>query len=166
MVVYALPVAGGGLVWALEWVGDRSWGRRWAPATVLSVIVVATGLAVVTRGPDQGQSLRSAALWIQSQVVGTPVIVTSLAKLTYHANAKRVAIAGTYDEILQRARDRSAHFVALYPDTISQTSPDFLARVSATDLELVKVFPEPSPTAPDQRLEIYRLRTRKSDARS
>jgi 4-amino-4-deoxy-L-arabinose transferase-like glycosyltransferase len=166
MVVYALPVAGGGLVWALEWMSDRSCGRRWAPATVLSVIVVATGLAVVTRGPDQGQSLRSAARWIQSQVVGTPVIVTSLAKLTYHANAKRVAIAGTYDEILQRARDRSAHFVALYPDLISQTSPDFLARVCATDMELVKVFPEPSPTAPDQRLEIYRLRPRKSDATS
>jgi hypothetical protein len=91
-------------------------------------------------------------------VAGTPVIVTRLAKLTYHAGAERVDLAGTYDEILRRGRDRSAQFVALYPDLVRLTSPDFLDRLPSPDLELVKVFPEPSPTAPDQRLEIYRIR--------
>jgi len=113
---------------------------------------------VVTRGPDQGRSLREAAVWIRSQVAGTPIIVTRLAKLTYHAHAERVDLAGTYDEILRRARERSARFVALYPDMVRLTSPDFLDRLPSPDLELVKVFPEPSRTAPDQRLEIYRIR--------
>jgi hypothetical protein len=158
MTVYALPVAGAGFVWAVGWMGDRLRGRRWVPAMTLAIIVVATGHSVVIRGPDQGRSLRAAAAWIRNQVAGTPIIVTRLAKLTYHANAERVDIAGTYDEILRRARDRSAHFVALYPDLIGQTSPDFLARVRPADLELVQVFPEPTPQAPDQRLEVYRLR--------
>ncbi len=162
MVVYAMPVAGVGLVYALAWLEDRLHGRRWVPATALVVIVVATGLSLVTRGPDQGRSLRSAATWIRSQVVGTPVIVTSLAKLTYHAHAERVDIGGTYDEILRRARDHSAHFVALYPDLIRQTSPDFVAHLGSGDLDLVKIFPEPTASAPDQRLELYRLRPMES----
>jgi Dolichyl-phosphate-mannose-protein mannosyltransferase len=162
LVLYALPVAGAGLVWTLRWMGDRLRSHRWVPATALCIILVATGFAVVTRGPDQGRSLRTAAAWTRSQVVGTPVIVTSLAKLTYHAHAERVDIRGTYDEILRRGRERSAHFVALYPDLIDQTSPDFLARLSSADLELVKVFPEPTPQAPDQRLELYRLRAQET----
>lgn len=158
LVVYALPIAGAGLVWALEWMGDRLGSHRWIPAIVLCAIVVATGSAVVTRGPDHGNSLRTAAAWIRSQVGDRPVIATSLAKLTYHASAERVDIGGTYDQILQRARDRSAHFIALYPDLMAQTSPDFLARVDPADVELVKVFPERTPQAPDQRLELYRVR--------
>jgi hypothetical protein len=164
MVVYALPVASAGLVWAVAWLGDRVRRRRWVPATVFGLIVVATGFALVTRGPDQGRSLRLAGAWIRSQVVGTPVIVTSLAKLTYHAHAERVDIRGTYDEILRRGRERSADFVALYPDLIQQTSPDFLMQLRSSDLELVKVFPEPTPQAPDQRLELYRLRPKGSKA--
>ena len=162
LVLYALPVAGAGLVWTLRWMGDRLRSHRWVPATALCIILVATGFAVVTRGPDQGRTLRTAAAWIRSQVVGTPVIVTSLAKLTYHAHAERVDIRGTYDEILRRGRERSAHFVALYPDLIDQTSPDFLVRLSSADLELVKVFPEPTPQAPDQRLELYRFRAQET----
>jgi hypothetical protein len=157
-VVYALPVAGRGLAWVLDRMGRGRRVRRGAPAMACSIIVIASGVALVAHGPDQGRSLRTAGAWIRTQVSGTPVIVTRLTKLTYHAGAERVDIAGTYDEILQRARDRSAHFVALYPNLIGQTSPDFLARVNSTDLELVKVFPEPSPTAPEQRLELYRLR--------
>jgi len=164
LVLYALPVAGAGLVWALDWMGDRLRGSRWVPATALCIVLVATGLAVTTRGPDQGRSVRTAAAWIRSQVVGTPVIVTSLANLTYRARAERVDIRGTYDDILRRARERSAHFVALYPDMIGQTSPDFLARFSSADLELAKVFPEPTPRAPDQRLELYRLRAQGTGA--
>jgi hypothetical protein len=163
-VLYALPVAGSGLVWALRWMGDRLRSRRWVPRMTLCIIIVATGLAVAMRGPDQGRSLRTAAAWIRSQVAGTPVIVTRVAKLTYHANAERVDIAGTYEEILRRARDRSAHFVAIYPDLIGQTSPDFLTHRGSPDLELVKVFPEPSPTAPDQRLELYRVRPKQTSA--
>ena len=102
--------------------------------------------------------MREAAAWIRSQVAGTPVIVTRLAKLTYHAKAERVDLAGTYDEVLRHARARSAHFVALYRDLVRLTSPDFLDRLPSPDLELVKVFPEPSPTAPDQQLEVYRIR--------
>ena len=158
MVVYALPAAGAGLAWTVGWLEARFHAQGWVSSAALGLVVVATALAVVTRGPDQGRSLREAAVWIRSQVAGTPIIVTSLAKLTYHANAERVDIAGTYDEILRRARERSAHFVALYPDLIRQTSPDFLDRLPSPDLELVKVFPEPSRTAPDQRLEIYRIR--------
>jgi hypothetical protein len=164
LVLYALPVAGAGLVWTLGWMGDRLRGSRWVPATALCIVLVATGLAVATRGPDQGRSVRTAAAWIRSQVVGTPVIVTSLANLTYYARAERVDIRGTYDDILRHARERSAHFVALYPDMIGQTSPDFLARLSSADLELAKVFPEPTPRAPDQRLELYRLRAQGTGA--
>jgi hypothetical protein len=128
------------------------------PSAALGLVVVATALAVVIRGPEQGRSLREAAVWIRSQVAGTPVIVTRLAKLTYHAGAERVDLAGTYDEILRRARGRSAHFVALYPDLVRLTSPDFLEHLPSPDLELAQVFPEPSRNAPDQRLEIYRIR--------
>jgi hypothetical protein len=158
MVVYALPAAGAGLAWTVGWVEARFPAQGWVSSAALGLIVVATALAVVTRGPDQGRSLREAAVWIRSQVNGTPVIVTSLVKLTYHAHAERVDMRGTYEEILRRGRDRSAHFVALYPDLVRLTSPDFLDRLPSPDLELVKVFPEPSPTAPDQRLEIYRIR--------
>jgi hypothetical protein len=91
-------------------------------------------------------------------VVGTPVVVTHIAKLTYHAKAERVDLGGTYDDILQRSRERSAHFVVFYPDLLPQVSHDFLKRLSSADLELAKIFPEPSPSAPDQRLEVYRLR--------
>ncbi len=158
MVVYALPAAGAGLAWAVDWVEARFPAQGWVPSAALGLIVVATALAVVTRGPDQGRSLREAAVWIRAQVAGTPIIVTRLAKLTYHAHAERVDLAGTYDEILRRARERSAQFVALYPDMVRLTSPDFLDRLPSPDLELVKVFPEPSRTAPDQRIEIYRIR--------
>jgi hypothetical protein len=158
MVVYALPAAGAGLAWIVGWVEARFPAQGWVSSAALGVIVVATALAVVTRGPDQGRSLREAADWIRSQVSGTPVIVTSLVKLTYHAHAERVDMRGTYEEILRRGRDRSAQFVALYPDLVRLTSPDFLDRLPSPDLELVKVFPEPSGMAPDQRLEIYRIR--------
>lgn len=158
LVLYALPIAGAGLTWALGWMGDRRCGSRWVLAASLGIIVVATGFAIVTRGPDLGRSLRAAAAWIRTQVTGTPVIVTSLAKLTYHAGAQRIDIRGTYDDILRQARERSADFVALYPEMTARTAPDFLARLNPADLELVKVFPEPTPQAPDQRLELYRLR--------
>jgi len=84
--------------------------------------------------------------------------VTDIAKLTYHARAERVDLGGTYDDILLRSRARSAHFVVFYPDLLPQVSHDFLTRLSSADLELAKIFPEPSPSAPDQRLEVYRLR--------
>lgn len=158
MGVYALPAAGAGLAWMWVWMTGKFQGQPWIPSAALGLVVVATALAVVIRGPEQGRSLREAAVWIRSQVVGAPVIVTRLAKLTYHADAERVDLAGTYDEILRRARDRSAHFVALYPDLARLASPDFLDHLPSPDLELVKVFPEPTPTAPDQRLEIYRIR--------
>jgi hypothetical protein len=67
-------------------------------------------------------------------------------------------LGGTYDDILLRSRARSAHFVVFYPDLLPQVSHDFLTRLSSADLELAHVFPEPSPSAPDQRLEVYRLR--------
>jgi hypothetical protein len=162
LVLYALPIAGAGLAWVLGWMRERLRAPRWVPAVTLSIVVLATGFAVVTRGPDLGRSLRTAAAWIRTQVTGTPIVVTSLAKLTYHAGAERVDIRGTYDEILRRARERSAQFVALYPVMIGQTSPDFLVRLSSADLELVKVFPEPTPQAPDQRLELYRLRAQET----
>ncbi|HYB75289.1 MAG TPA: hypothetical protein VED18_18095, partial [Candidatus Sulfotelmatobacter sp.] len=65
-----------------------------------------------------------------------------------------------YDEVLRRGRARSAQFVAFYPDALRQVSPDFLSRLTPADLELVRVFPEPSRTAPNRRLEVYRLKPR------
>ncbi len=41
--------------------------------------------------------MRPAAAWIRSQVVGTPVIITNIAKLTYHAGAEQAELSGTYD---------------------------------------------------------------------
>jgi hypothetical protein len=118
----------------------------------------------MTRGPDLGRSLRPAAVWIRTQVPGTPVIVTGLAKLTYHAGAQRIDLRGAYADILRRAREHSADFVALYPEMTAQTAPGFLAGLSPADLELVKVFPEPTPQAPEQRLELYRVLARTADA--
>jgi hypothetical protein len=113
---------------------------------------------LATRGADRGIAVRPAAAWIRSQVVGTPVVVTNIAKLTYHAGAERVVLTGTYAEILDRGR--SAHFIAFYPDLLPNVSPDFLIQLNAGDLELVKTFREPSRRSPDPRLEIYRLRSR------
>jgi hypothetical protein len=102
--------------------------------------------------------VRPAAAWIRAQVAGTPVIVTNIAKLTYHARAERVNLGGTYEETLRRGQARSAHFVAFYPDMLAGASQDFLAHLNAGDLALAKTFPEPSRRSPDVRLEIYRLR--------
>ncbi len=164
LVLYALPIAGSGLAWALGWLRDRLRGPRWTPAASLGILVAATGLAIMTRGPDLGRSLRPAAVWIRTQVPGTPVIVTGLAKLTYHAGAQRIDLRGAYADILRRAREHSADFVALYPEMTAQTAPGFLAGLSPADLELVKVFPEPTPQAPEQRLELYRVLARTADA--
>jgi len=164
MTLYALPVAGAGLASALGWMHDRLGGRGWLPSAALCLIVGATALALATRGPIQGRSLREAAAWIRTQVPGTPVLVTRLYKLTYHANAVRVDIAGAYEEIVRRAREHNADFVALYPNLIGYTSPDFLACLNSADLELVKVFPEPAPSVPEQRLELYRVRAKQDGA--
>lgn len=160
MVLYALPFAGAGLVSTLAWGTDRLRATRWLPVVALGCLSAIPVVMTVTRGPDRGTAVRPAAAWIQSQVVGTPVIVTNIAKLTYHARAERVELGGAYDDILRRSRARSSHFVVFYPDLIREASHDFLARLNPSDLELVKTFPEPSPLAPDQRLEVYRFRPR------
>ncbi len=161
LVLYALPFAGAGLAWLLtRWASRRS-SARWIPAVALILVVAGTVIWVVNRRADQGVMVRPAAAWIRAQVVGTPVVVTNLAKLTYHARAERVDLNGAYDDILRRGRAQSAQFVAFYPDLVPQSSHDFLARLNPTDLELVKTFPEPSPSAPEQRLEIYRFRPRR-----
>ena len=158
MTLYAIPFAGAGLTWSLTWAGDRFRAPRWLPAVALALLVAVSALWLVTRRADRGVAVRPAAAWIRAQVVGTPVVVTPIAKLTYHARAERVDMGGPYDDILHRSRERSAHFVVFYPDLLPQASHDFLKRLSSADLELAKVFPEPSPSAPDQRLEVYRLR--------
>jgi len=158
MALYAMPFAGAGLAWSLTWAGDRFRAPRWLPAVALAFLVAVTAFWLVTRRADRGVTVRPAAAWIRAQVVGTPVVVTHIAKLTYHARAERVDLGGTYDDILLRSRARSAHFVVFYPDLLPQVSHDFLTRLSSADLELAHVFPEPSPSAPDQRLEVYRLR--------
>jgi len=160
MVLYALPFAGAGLAWTLTRATDRLGGSRWLPAVGLAGLVAIPVGWLATRGIDRGVAVRPAAVWIRSQVVGTPVVVTNIPKLTYHAGAERVGLSGTYEEILDRGRARSAHFVAFYPDLLLGLSPDLLTRLSARDLELVKSFPEPTRKSPDVRLEIYRLRSR------
>ncbi|HEY7675834.1 MAG TPA: glycosyltransferase family 39 protein [Candidatus Methylomirabilis sp.] len=160
MVLYALPFAGAGLAGALAWGEERLHLPRWSPAVAVALLVTAMALQVLLRRPDQGRAVRPAAAWIRAQVTGTPVVVTSLAKLTYHAGAERVELQGEYDEILGRARARSAQFVAFYPDMLRQVSPDFLSKLKPADLEFVRAFPEPSRTAPDRRLEVYRLKRR------
>jgi hypothetical protein len=160
MVLYALPFAGAGLAWTLTWAMDRLGGPRWLPAVGLAGLVAIPVGWLATRGPDRGVAVRPAAVWIRSQVVGTPVIVTNIAKLTYHAGAERVRLSGTYEEILARGRARSAQFIAFYPDLLPNVSDDFLPRLKGGDLELVQTFREASRRPPDHRLEIYRLRPR------
>ena len=158
MALYAMPFAGAGLAWSLTWAGDRFRAPHWLPAVALALLVAVTAFWLVTRRAGRGVTVRPAAAWIRAQVVGTPVVVTDIAKLTYHARAERVDLGGTYDDILLRSRARSAHFVVFYPDLLPQVSHDFLTRLNSADLELVNIFPEPSPSAPDQRLEVYRFR--------
>jgi hypothetical protein len=122
------------------------------------VIVVGTAASLVTRGPDLGVSVRAAASWIRAQGVERPVILTNLAKLTFHAQAERVEFRGTYDEILRRSRARPVHFVVFYPDLVAPDFAETLSHLRRDALELVKVFPEPSRRAPERRLEVYRLR--------
>jgi 4-amino-4-deoxy-L-arabinose transferase-like glycosyltransferase len=160
MVLYALPFAGAGLAWTLTWAAGRVGGPRWLPAVGLAALVAIPVGWLATRGVDRGVAVRPAAEWIRSQVVGTPVIVTNVAKLTYHAGAERVELSGTYEEILQRSKARSAQFVVFYPDLLPNVSPDFLTRLEGSDLELVQTFREPSRRSPGQRLVIYRLRSR------
>jgi hypothetical protein len=159
MVLYALPFAGAGLAWTLTWATGRLHAPRWLPAFGLAALVAIPVGWLATRGVDRGVAARPAAAWIRSQVAGTPVIVTNLAKLTYHAGAERVGLSGTYEEILDRGRARSAHFIAFYPDLLPDVSPDFLARLGGSDLALVQTFREPSRGSPDPRLLIYRLRS-------
>jgi hypothetical protein len=158
MVLYALPFAGAGLAWTLTWMTGRWRAQRWLPAAGLAALVAMPVGWLATRGVDRGVGVRPAAAWIRTQVAGTPVIVTNIAKLTYHAGAERVELSGTYEEILNRGRARSAHFIAFYPDLLPNVSPDFLTRLNAGDPGLIQTFLEPSRRSPDQRLEIYRLR--------
>jgi hypothetical protein len=160
MVLYALPFAGAGLARTLAWGAGHLGGPRWLLAVGLAGLVAIPVGWLATRGVDRGVAVRPAAAWIRSQVVSTPVVVTNIAKLTYHAGAERVALTGTYNEILDRRRARSAHFIAFYPDLLPNVSPDFLTQLIASDLELIKTFREPSRRSPDKRLEIYRLRSR------
>jgi hypothetical protein len=162
MVLYALPFAGAGLARAMAWGEERLHLPHWSPAVAVALLVMAMALQLLLRRPDQGTAVRPAAAWIRAQVAGTPVVVTSLAKLTYHAGAERVELLGGYDDILRRARARSAQFVVFYPDMQRQVSPEFLRRLDPADLELVRAFPEPSRTAPDRRLEVFRLKPRES----
>ena len=160
MVLYALPFAAAGLDRTLTWFRNRLGNPERISASALTGIVVCTGLWLLARHSDQGVAVRPAAAWIQTQVASTPVIITNLAKLTYHAGAERVELRGTYEDILQRGRARSAHFLAFYPSLLPDVAADFLMRLDPTDLELVRVFPEPSRPGHEQRLEIYRLRSR------
>jgi 4-amino-4-deoxy-L-arabinose transferase-like glycosyltransferase len=160
MVLYALPFAGAGLARAMAWGEERLHVPRWSAGVAVALLVMAVALQVLLRRPDQGTAVRPAAAWIRAQAIGTPVIVTALAKLTYHAGAERVDLLGEYGDILRRGRARSAQFVAFYPDTLRQLSPGFLRQLDPADLELVRAFPEPSRTAPDRRLEVYRIKPR------
>jgi 4-amino-4-deoxy-L-arabinose transferase-like glycosyltransferase len=158
MVLYALPFAGGGLAWTLAWGTHRLRAPRWLGVAALALLVVGSVVWAITRGPDRGVAVRPAAAWIRAHVVGTPVVVTNIAKLTYHARAVRVDLGGAYEDILRRGRERSAQFIVFYPDLMPLVSHDFLEKLNPTDLELAKSFPEPFPSAPNQRLEVYRLR--------
>ena len=158
MALYSLPFAGAGLAQALTWMTERDWASRWLPAVALALLVAMPIVWLATKGVGRGVAVRPAAAWIRSQVSGTPVVITDIAKLTYHAGATRIGLRGTYNDILRRAKERSAHFIAFYPDLAPNVSRDFGARIDPTHLELIKVFPEPSRSNPDQRLEVYRLR--------
>jgi hypothetical protein len=158
LVLYALPFAGVGLACTLGWLSGRWPGRWWVPAILPGLIVGVTAALLVTRGPDLGVSLRGAASWIRAQGVEHPVILTNLAKLTFHARAERVEFRGTPEEVLARLRARPVHFVAFYPSLVPGDFADTFSRLRGEALELAKVFPEPTRRAPDQRLEVYRLR--------
>ncbi len=159
MVLYSLPFAGAGLAQALTWMTERDWASRWLPAISLALLVAMPIVWMATKGVGRGVSVRPAAAWIRGQIPsGIPVVLTNITKVTYHAGAKRIELSGTYEDIIERARTQSAHYIVFYPDLIPTVSRDFLTRIDAADLELVKVFPEPSRSNPHQRLEVYRLR--------
>ena len=148
MVLYALPFAGAGLAWTLTVGVDRLRVPRWVPVAVFSVLCRRTGCLGADPAPSRGAAVRPAAAWIRTQVAGTPVIVTNIAKLTYHAGAERVELAGSYDEILRRGRARVRRVCRLLSRPALRVSPDFLARLNPADLEFATTFPEPFPSAP------------------
>jgi hypothetical protein len=158
--LYLLPFAGAGLARAIAWGTDRLRAPRvtFAIAVVLPAAVMVPQSAL--RGPDRGTALRPVAAWIRAQAPGGAVVVTDLAKLTYHAGAARVDLLGTYEEVLRRGRAQGAQFVAFYPDKVAQRSPDFLSKLNSADLELARAFPEPARGDPNRRVEIYRLKTK------
>ncbi len=160
MVVYALPFAGAGLAGAIAWGAGRLRAPRLFPIAALCFLLMATASQSLLRRPGRGTALRHAAAWIRAEVPGRPVVVTDMAKLTYHAGAQRVDLRGGYDEIIRNARARSAQFVAFYPDMLRHHSPDFLPRIALGDLALARAFPEPSAADPGRRFEVYRLKPR------
>lgn len=158
MVLYALPFAGAGLASVRFWGTDRLGAPRLFPGVAVALLVAVTVLRLFTSRPGREAVVRPAAAWLRARVVGTPVVSTNVAKLTYHAGAERVMLAGTYEDVLRLGRARSAHFLAFYPDMLPGVSRDFPVRLDAADLELVKTFLVPSPWTPNRRLELYRLR--------
>ena len=125
MALYSLPFAGFGLVQALTWMTERAWTPRWFPTVALALLVTMPIVWLATRGVGRGVAVRPAAAWIRSQVSGAPVVITNIAKLTFHAGATRIELSGTYEEILQRARARSAHYIVFYPDLIPTVDSGF-----------------------------------------
>lgn len=160
LVLYALPFAGGGLASGLSWVRSRLRGPQWLPILMVALVAALMIPRSALRSPGRGTAVRPAATWVRGEIPGTPVVVTNLAKLTYHAGAHRVELLGGYNDILREARAAGAHFVAFYPDMVADRSGDFLSRLNPADLELARVFPEPSRSDPGRRLEIYRVKSR------
>ncbi len=136
MVLYMLPFSGAGLTGILNWIRKRSPIPQWGPWLAM-ILLVASSVPKLLRGPGKESVIRPAAEWIREQAYERPVVITPIAKLTYHAQAERVPMDGNYDRIVRTAHARGAQLVAFYP---KKKDPDLQAHIESGDLELAAEF--------------------------
>jgi len=152
MVLYMLPFSGVGLTALLNWIRKRSPFPQWGPWVVM-ILLIASSVPKLFRAPGRASVIRPAAAWIREQPYERLVVVTPIAKLTYHAQAERVPMYGNYDRIVRTARARGAQFVAFY---LKKEDPDLQAHVESGDLELAAEFSRQTKNKL-VRFQIYRI---------
>ncbi|MBI2352393.1 MAG: glycosyltransferase family 39 protein, partial [Deltaproteobacteria bacterium] len=156
MVLYALPFSGAGLAVTFRWIQQRMPTIPWLPAVVVIVMTASTILKIGLRDPGRESLIRPAAAWIREHTHERPIVVTNIAKLTYHAKAERVPLHGNYDAMIRSARARGAEFIAVYPEKEDVSFANLQGWLDSGELELAAEFSRQSRTRA-HRFLIYRL---------